>query len=165
VATYTAVLLADTAVPSWHAAYPELPFVFAGSALSASAGAALLGAPTSETGPVRRLAVLGAALELAASQRIEQRLGIEGEPYREGRAGTQLKAAKALTAIGAAGAAFGGGRSRLVAAVSGTALVASSVLTRFAIFDAGVVSTEDPKYVVEPQRDRLENRRSAAPKR
>src|SRR4051812_38067105 len=34
VATYTAVLLADTAVPSWHAAYPELPFVFAGSALS-----------------------------------------------------------------------------------------------------------------------------------
>jgi formate-dependent nitrite reductase membrane component NrfD len=29
-ATYTAVLIADTAAPSWHEAYPELPFVFAG---------------------------------------------------------------------------------------------------------------------------------------
>ena len=41
VATYTAVLLADTSVPSWHEAWPELPFVFAGSALSGSAGLAL----------------------------------------------------------------------------------------------------------------------------
>ena len=29
-ATYTAVLLADTAVPAWHEARRELPFVFAG---------------------------------------------------------------------------------------------------------------------------------------
>ena len=155
VATYTAVLLSDTSVPSWHAAYPELPFVFAGSALSAAAGAALLGAPVSETGPVRRLAVLGSALELAASRRVEQRLGLEGEPYREGKAGSQLQAAKALTAVGAIGAVLGADRSRAVAAASGAALVAASVLTRFAIFDAGVASTEDPKYVVEPQRDRL----------
>jgi hypothetical protein len=39
-ATYTAVLLADTAAPSWHEAYPELPFVFAGSALASAAGVA-----------------------------------------------------------------------------------------------------------------------------
>ena len=38
VAAYTAVLLADTATPSWHAAYRELPFVFVGSAAAASAG-------------------------------------------------------------------------------------------------------------------------------
>jgi formate-dependent nitrite reductase membrane component NrfD len=152
IATYTAVLLSDTAVPSWHAAYPELPFVFAGSALSASAGAALIGVPAAETGPVRRLAVLGAALELAGSQRLEHRLGLVGETYREGRPGAWLKTAKALTAAGAAGAALGG-RSRAVAMASGAALVAASVLTRFAIFDAGVASTEDPKYVVEPQRE------------
>lgn len=153
VATYTAVLLSDTAVPAWHAAYPELPFVFAGSALSASAGAALVATPPAETGPVRRLAVLGAALELVASQRVERRLGVEGEPYREGRAGAQLKTAKALTAVGAAAALLGAGRSRTVAAASGTLLLASSLLTRFAIFDAGVASTEDPKYVVLPQRE------------
>ena len=43
VATYTAVLLADTATPSWHAAYRELPFVFAGSAAAASGGLGMLG--------------------------------------------------------------------------------------------------------------------------
>jgi hypothetical protein len=159
IATYTAVLLSDTAVPSWHAAHPELPFVFAGSALSAAAGAALVGVPVAETGPARRLAVLGAALELAGSQRLEHRLGLEGEPYREGRPGAWLKAAKALTAAGAAGAALGAGRSRAAAVASGAALVTASVLTRFAIFDAGVASTEDPKYVVVPQRG------NAAPKR
>ena len=37
--TYTAALLADTAVPVWHEARRELPFVFAGSS-AASAGAA-----------------------------------------------------------------------------------------------------------------------------
>src|SRR6266545_906267 len=37
-ATYTAVLIADTAAPSWHEAYPELPFVFAGSALASASG-------------------------------------------------------------------------------------------------------------------------------
>ncbi|MEU1364359.1 NrfD/PsrC family molybdoenzyme membrane anchor subunit, partial [Micromonospora zamorensis] len=41
-ATYTGVLLADTAVPSWHEAYPELPVIFAGSALASGAGVGLL---------------------------------------------------------------------------------------------------------------------------
>ena len=39
-ATYTAVLFADTAVPSWHEPFRELPFVFGGSALAAGPGAA-----------------------------------------------------------------------------------------------------------------------------
>ncbi|MET8197757.1 NrfD/PsrC family molybdoenzyme membrane anchor subunit, partial [Micromonospora sp. NPDC005222] len=44
-ATYTGVLLADTAVPSWHEAYPELPAIFAGSALASGAGVGLVAAP------------------------------------------------------------------------------------------------------------------------
>ena len=39
-ATYTAALIANTAVPAWHEARRELPFVFAAGA-AASAGAAL----------------------------------------------------------------------------------------------------------------------------
>ena len=35
VATYTAALLCDTAVPAWHEGYREMPFVFAGSAATA----------------------------------------------------------------------------------------------------------------------------------
>ena len=41
--TYTAVLVGDTAVPVWHEARRELPFVFAGgAAMSAGAAAALV---------------------------------------------------------------------------------------------------------------------------
>ena len=40
VAAYTAVLLTDTATPSWHEAYRELPFVFVGSAAAASGASA-----------------------------------------------------------------------------------------------------------------------------
>lgn len=32
VAAYTAALISDTAVPAWHDGYPEMPFVFTGSA-------------------------------------------------------------------------------------------------------------------------------------
>jgi hypothetical protein len=157
IATYTAVLLCDTAVPSWHEAYPEMPFVFAGSALAGSAGLSMALVPCAEARPARRLAVLGSALELAASTRLEHRLQLVGEPYRTGRPGRMLKTAKLLTAAGAVTAVLGR-RSRVASVVAGAALLGSSALTRLAIFEAGVASTEDPKYVVEPQRARLANR-------
>jgi hypothetical protein len=153
-ATYTGVLLADTAVPSWHEAYPELPFVFAGSALASAAGVGLLAGPPGETGPARRLAVAGAAIELAGAHSVETRLGLLSEPYRTGRAGRLLRAGRALTAAGLAGAVLGR-RSRLVSALSGAALLAAAVATRFGIFFGGVASAKDPRYTVEPQRARL----------
>jgi hypothetical protein len=158
-ATYTGVLLADTAVPSWHEAYPELPFVFAGSALASAAGAGLLGVgvlggPESELGPARRLAVAGSAIEMAASRRLQTRLGLAGEPYRSGKPSLLLRAGGALTAAGVAGAVLGRG-SRVISALSGVALLAASALTRFGIFAGGVASTKDPRYTVEPQRERL----------
>jgi len=152
-ATYTGVLIADTAVPSWHEAYPELPFVFAGSAMASGAGVGLIAAPTGENGPAVRMAVAGAAIELAASRRIENRLGLLSEPYREGRAGRLLRAGRALTAAGVVGALLGR-RSRVVSALSGAALLVASVATRFGIFEGGVASTRDPKYTVVPQRQR-----------
>jgi DMSO reductase anchor subunit len=155
VATYTAVLICDTAIPAWHAAYPEMPFVFAGSALSGSAGLALIGATCVDNGPARRLAVLGAAVELAASRRIEHRLGFVGDPYRTGKAGRKLRQARMLTVVGAVGAAVVGRRDRRAAALTGAALLAASALTRFAIFEAGVASADDPAYTVGPQRDRV----------
>jgi hypothetical protein len=159
-ATYTGVLLANTAVPSWHGAYPELPFVFAGGALASAAGVGLLAAPAGEAGPARRLAVAGAAMELAASRRMESRVGLEAEPYRTGRAAWLLRAGGALTAAGLAGAVLGR-RSRMAAALSGAALVAASALTRFGVFAASVASTKDPRYTVVPQRSRLDRRAPA----
>ncbi|MDQ1617017.1 MAG: hypothetical protein QOJ60_2956 [Actinomycetota bacterium] len=157
-ATYTAVLFADTAVPAWHEAYPELPFIFAGSALASGAGAALVTTPAAECGPVRHTAALGAAIELAASRRVERRLGLVGEPYREpGRARSLLQAGKLLTAGGVA-TVLVGRRSRTLSAVGGLTLLAASFLTRLGIFEAGVASAEDPRYTVAPQRARLAER-------
>ena len=42
VASYTSVLLADIAVPAWHDAHRELPFVPAGSAVTAAGGLGML---------------------------------------------------------------------------------------------------------------------------
>ena len=153
-ATYTAVLLADTATPSWHAAYPELPFVFAGSALASGAAVGLIAGPNDQAGPARRMAFCGAALELYAGHRVESGNGILSEPYREGRSGGLLRAARLLTAAGAVGA-LAGRRSRIVAALSGLALLAGSLATRFGIYEGGVASAKDPKYTVLPQRERL----------
>jgi hypothetical protein len=153
-ATYTGVLLANTAVPSWHEAHDELPFVFAGSAMAAGGGLTMLFTPVAEAGPSRKMAVTGAAIELAVVQRVENGHGIVSEPYHEGRAGTLLRAAKACTAAGA-GLTLLTGRTRLGSIASGTLLAAGSLLTRFGVFEAGMASAKDPKYTVVPQRERL----------
>jgi hypothetical protein len=158
VATYTAVLLSDTAVPSWHEGYRELPFVFAGSGATAASGLALLAAPAAQAGPARRMAVLGAALELGAFRSMKRRIGLAAEPYEQGRPHLLLRAAELLTAGGAALALLGG-RDRRPAAVAGAALLTGSAALRFGVFHAGVASAEDPKYTVVPQRERLTSRR------
>lgn len=158
--TYTAVLLADTAVPSWHAAYPELPFLFGGSALTSGGGLGVLAAPCAEAGPARRAALAGAAIELAASQRVERRLGLVGEPYRTGSPAVLLKTGRALTLLGSALAVLGR-RSRPAAALGGAAMLAAGVCTRFGVFQAGIASVKDPKYTVVPQRERAEATRQA----
>jgi hypothetical protein len=160
-ATYTAVLLADTAVPLWHGARRELPFVFAGSAMASAGGAASALAPSGVSGPARRLTALGAALELLAVRRMEKGLGELGEPLRTERPGRYSRAAHALTAVGALAVAAGGSR-RPVAVAGGAAVLAGSALQRFAVFRAGFASAADPKYTVGPQRRRVQEREAAA---
>ena len=161
VASYTAALIADTAVPAWHDGFRELPFLFVGSATAAGSGLALLGAPVAETAPVRMLAVAGASAELIAEQLMERRLGIVAETLETGSAGRKIRAAKALTVAGALGAGLVARRSRAGAAAAGAALLAGSLLTRLGIFEAGIASAEDPKYTVVPQRERLDARQAA----
>ena len=157
VASYTAVLLGDTAAPAWHEAHRELPFVFVGSAATAAGGLGMLAVAPQQSGPAARLAVLGAASETVAKLAMTRRLGGWAQPYQEGRAGTLLKAADALLAAGVAGAVLGR-RRRVVAAGAGAALMAASALTRFGIFEAGKASARDPRYTTGPQRERLQQR-------
>ena len=156
VASYTAALIADTAVPVWHEAHRELPFVFVGSAAAAAAGLGMASAPLAQAGPARRLGMLGAAVEIGASVLVDRRLdGVVGEPLRSGRSGALLRASRALTLAGA-GLAGGFAREhRLAARAAGAALLAGSACTRLGIFEAGLASARDPRYTVAPQRERV----------
>lgn len=157
VATYTAALISDTAVPAWHDGYEDMPFVFVASAASAAAGLGLLSAPVAETRPLAGLGAVAAAVEIGLSKRMEKRTGPAEETFHEGKAGRYMKAAQALSLGGAALAATSG-RSRLRSALAGAALLAGSAAERFGIFEAGIASAVDPKYTVAPQRRRLEER-------
>jgi len=153
-ATYTAALICDTAVPAWHEGYREMPLVFAGSSASAAGGVGLALAPLAQAGPARRLACIGAVVETVSFTRMEHRMGMVAEPYRDGLAGRYLRLARALT-MGGVAVALVGRRSRAASALAGAALASASACTRFGVFEAGKQSAADPRYIVEPQRGRF----------
>jgi len=158
VASYTAVLLSNTAVPAWHEGRAVMPFLFTASAASAAAGLGLITAAEAEAGPVGRLAVAGAAGELVAGELLVRRMDpTVRRGYERGRARALLTASKVLAATGAVAAVAGGvRRSRAIRAAAGAALLAASACTRFGVFYAGITSADDPEATVGPQRARLE---------
>jgi hypothetical protein len=153
-ATYTGVLLADTAIPVWHEARHELPWLFGASAAASAGAAACLFLAPVEAGPARRLAVGSVTAELALLEEMERRLGEVGEVYRRGTAGRLAWAAKGLAGAGAALLALRGRRSRGAAALGGALVCAGELCLRFAVVEAGHQSARDPKYTVGPQRER-----------
>jgi hypothetical protein len=160
-AVYTAVLLTDTATPTWNAAHKDLPFVFVSSASLAAAGLAMVTTPAAEAGPARSLAVLGVIGDLTAMRAMEHRMDpIAAEPLHHGTPGQMLRWSERLLVAGGLGTLLGG-RNRVAAAASGLALMAASALTRFGVFEAGIESARDPRYTVEPQKHRLAARRRA----
>jgi formate-dependent nitrite reductase membrane component NrfD len=154
-AAYPAVLLADTAVPAWHAAHRELPMLFVGGAMTA-AGAAGLAASAisrdrSDFDAARRLAVIGSAVESLGGYGLETMPGLTGEPYRTGPGGQMLTAARYLTLTGGV-TALAARRSRTAAAVAAALLTGGGLCAKFAVLRAGKASAADPKYVVASQR-------------
>jgi len=158
ISTYTAALLADTSIPVWHEARHELPFVFAASSAASAGAAAAMFVPPEDAAPARRLAIGGAVAELGLVELMEKRLGPLAEPYEGGRrAAPYAKAAKALTAAGAATMLLGG-RRRPAAIVGGALVLGGAIAERWAVFRAGWDSAADPKYTVGPQRARADAR-------
>jgi polysulfide reductase-like protein len=164
--TYTAALIADTAVPVWHEGRRWLPCVFgSGAALSAGAMAVALTPPESAR-PARRLALGAAAIELGSKELMQRSLGEHGEPYGQGAAGRFSNLSRACILAGTALLVRPGGSSRAAAAVAGGLLCAGALSARMSIFRAGFQSASDPKYVVGPQRARIDRgERSGAARR
>ena len=158
VASYTAVLVADTAVPAWHDARRSLPAVFVSSATAAAAGAALVASAVVGTDPppaAVRLAVAASVAETAAAMTMERSLQpAVRSAYESGRPRVLSRAAKAVGLGGAAMVAAAGRRRRWGVAVGGAMIAAGSACERFAVTEAGKASARDPRATVGPQRAR-----------
>jgi hypothetical protein len=154
-AAYPAVLLANTAVPAWHAAYRELPLLFAGGAMTAAGAAGLavsaVSRDRSDFDAAYRLAMIGSAVESLGGYGLETMPGLSGEPYRTGPGGRMLTAARYMTLSGGV-TALAARRSRTAAAVSAALLTGGGLCAKFGVLRAGKASAADPKYVVAGQR-------------
>lgn len=157
-ATYTGTLLADTAIPVWHEARKELPWLFGASAAASAGAATTMLLPTDEAGPARRLAVAGVAAELGLMEAMQHRLGFVGEVYKKESAGKLARASKVLTAAGGALLARRGRQSRGAAVAGGALVLAGELALRWSVFRAGFQSARDPRYTVIPQKQRKEAR-------
>lgn len=152
--TYTAVLVSDTSVPIWHAGRRELPLVFGASSTAGAGAVSTLITPHARSGPARRLAILGTAIEAAATEVMEKRLGDLAEPLHSGHSGRLARVAKAVSGAGAALLATRGRRSPPAARAGAGLVLAGELIERWSIFKAGFASAADPKYTVSPQRRR-----------
>jgi formate-dependent nitrite reductase membrane component NrfD len=153
-ATYTAVLLSNSAVPVWLATRKSLPLLFGASSVASLASLFdLMALGERESAIVHRFGVAGRAAELMAGKLVELDADADprvGLPLHSGLSGTLWTAAKVLTfssLILSAGAGRGSTR-RKVAGVCG---ILGSLAVRFAVFHAGKASARDPRATFEPQ--------------
>lgn len=154
-ATYTAVLISNTAVPIWQAGRRILPLLFGASSM---AGLASLLDLMELRNHERRVSVyfgtVGRVAELAAGAVMEHeaaRVPQVGKPLYEGIAGALWTAAKVATAsslvISLLPRQTRG--KRIAAGVLGTI---GAVCLRFAVFHAGRASALDPRATFRQQR-------------
>lgn len=153
VATYTAVLVADTATPVWHEARRELPYVFAASATaSAGAMAAMLSALTGSSDPVAgAIGVVGALGEVAAARDMTRRLGDLSTYDSDPTTLRYTQVAKALSVAGAVGLVVAARRSRVATVISSAAVLGGSLAMRMSVLRAGTASANDPRSVILQQ--------------
>jgi formate-dependent nitrite reductase membrane component NrfD len=154
-AGYTAVLLANTAVPVWQAARKSLPVLFTASAMSGAASLLdLMDLGEREERVVRRYGLAGKLAELAAMVAVERdagRVGRVRRPFREGVAGALWRASKVLGGASLVLSLLPGtGRGKR--AISGLLGSAGSLALRFAVFHAGRASARDPRATFQQQR-------------
>lgn len=155
--TYTAVLLADTAVPVWQTTRRELPALFGASGLTAGAALVELLGPDDERSQTiaHRLGIVGKTGELAAARAVVRRADeIEsvGRPLHRGAPAALWRTAEATTGASLALTLLPGHHRRWRRRLAGLLGTVGSITIRFAIFHAGKASARDPHATFDPQR-------------
>jgi formate-dependent nitrite reductase membrane component NrfD len=155
-ATYTGVLVANTAVPLWQAGRKVLPILFGASAV-ASVGSAL--DLLCENNEQRRISTLfgnaGRIGELAASHAFERQISVVptvGRSLKRGLSGVMWKTASLLTASSVAVSVLSRGRTRPAQVTAGLLGTLGSLLMRFTVERAGNASAQNPRASFHQQR-------------
>ncbi len=154
-AGYTAVLLADTAVPAWQEARRSLPALFIASAASSAASLlSLMSLNQREQQIVYRFGTIAEVAEIAAAKSVDKEVGrVErvARAYKEGLSGSLWRASGLLSyaslALGLL--ARRSKAANLAGAITGTA---GGLATRFALFHVGKASARDPRATFDLQR-------------
>src|SRR5437763_15712032 len=146
-ATYTAVLLGNTAIPLWNEVRRSLPFLFGASAVASLASIfELMPLHARERRIMFRFGLAGRLAEIAASAAVEnaahRRPGL-AKPLRDGFSGTLWNTATVcvVASLVVSVLPFAGRRKRFASGVLG---VVGGACLRFAIFYAGKRSARDP---------------------
>ena len=161
-ATYTGVLVSNSAVPAWQESRRAMPVLFGASAM-ASLGLLLHIVPSTEQG--RRIAGtfgrIGQVAELIAGAVMERqasRVERVGRPFKREVSGTMWRTAAALTA-GSVLLAVLPGKSKTKRVASSVLGMLGSALMRFSIEQLGKASARDARASFQHQRA-SEKRRS-----
>lgn len=153
-ATYTAVLIGNTAVPVWLASRRSLPLLFGASSVASMASVfECMPLGERECAIVHRFGLAGRVGELAAARAVERdasEIPRVGRPLREGLAGSLWTAGKILT-VSSLAVSLIPGRSRTKRTISGTLGILAGLCVRFSVFYAGKVSALDPRASFEQQ--------------
>lgn len=152
IATYTAVLVSDTATPVWFEARRELPFLFAASAAASGAATTnVLQLRDASRSPIPgRIAVAGALGEVVSAELMKRSLGPLDTYSSHSTVKRYDRAAHALTLAGAVGTLLARGR-KAVTLVASMSLLAGSICQRLAVVRAGSASASDPRSVLVQQ--------------
>ena len=149
---YTAVLIADTAVPAWLYGRRCLPAIFASTSATAAGAAGMMACDPGACAPARRLAIAGQIATLIGTQQLREELGPrQALAYKRGQAGAFAAASRVLGLAGIA-ATLVAGKHRAGARTAGALLFAAALCEKFSIYRAGFESTKDPSFVIDAQR-------------
>jgi len=154
-AGYTAVVLADTAVPIWQGTRRSLPPLFVASSAASAAGLLEMARPDPGSRPaVRTFGFVARIAEVIASKFFERdarRVARVGLPLERGLSGSLWKASQIASLAGLL-LSLGKGEGRFKRALAGSLSVGGGLAGRFAIFYAGFASARDPEATFQQQR-------------
>jgi formate-dependent nitrite reductase membrane component NrfD len=159
-ATYTGVLVGESAIPFWQHSRRLLPVLFGSSAV-ASAGSIfdLLFEDPGACRITRTYGILGRVAELGTAQVLEHQLKAVpqvAKPLENGLTAVMWRTAEVLTAASLITLLLPrqNRRKRVIAGVLGSV---GSLLMRYAVHQCGVRSARDPRAVFQSQRASMEH--------